>query len=351
MDPCYAPKFIQDPCAIRRCAHLVLALILPAAVLAQPVLQASDIASSGASFVYEQANYMSMPNAGANQTWNISAAVPTNDLTFNWVTPGSTDGGSYFPTATVAVSPVALFQLDQYFTITSTQMDDIGTYIPFILTTCSDPITILKFPLAYGTSWTDAYTCSRDDSGLIFSNITGNLSATADGYGTLITPYATINNVIRVSLTNNNTIVGGGTTTVTTITAQYYWKPGAGSYVAYNYIQQQTVNGIATTPVERLRYLNGSAIGMDELVNNAIGIDIAPNPADDRTLITFATQGLSTLEVFNTQGQAVQEIALGHKGPGIHQEHLDTSALRAGVYTVVIRSANGDQGVKRLVVQ
>jgi len=351
MHPFYDPKIIHHQHARWQCCLLALSVTLNTTLIAQPILQSSDMASSGDSFAYEQAGYMALPNAGPNQTWNFSTAVPTNELTLNWVSPDETEGGSNFPNATVAVSPVTFFQLDQYWIISATQMDDIGSYIPFILTTCSNPITILKFPLDYGDSWTDTFTCLRDDSGLIFSNITGNLTATADGYGTLITPYGTINNVIRVAMTNTSTIVGGGTTTISTITSQYYWKPGVGSYVAYNFTQQQTVNGIATTPFQRLRYLGEGSIGMKELMGNSIGIDIAPNPADDRTLITFTTQGHSTLEVFNTQGQAVQAIQLGQKPPGIHQEYLDTSSLQAGLYTVVIRSANGDEGLKRLVVQ
>ncbi len=133
--------------------------------------------------------------------------------------------------------------------------------------------------------------------------------------------------------------------------AQYYWKPGAGSYVAYNYIQNETVNGTPTGSASRLRYLGGNSIGLDELFGNSIGIDLAPNPADESALVTFSTQGNSTIEVFNDHGQVVQQLALGHKAPGIHQERIDTSSLPAGLYTVVIRSATGDQGVKRLMVQ
>ena len=334
-----------------RIAHLALIWIAPAALLAQPTVQSSDMGTVGSTFVYQQADPVTLAFSGPNQTWDLSNVVPTGELTFNWVGADETAGGSNFPGATVAVSPVTLFQLDQYFTITATEMNDIGTYIPAILTTCSNPITILKFPLTYGTTWTDTFTCLRDDSGIIFSNITGSLTATADGYGTVITPDGPVSNVVRVSLVNTNTAVGGGLTTVTTITAQYYWKPGAGSYVAYNYIQSQTVNGTPVTPTGRLRYLGGNSIGLDELMGNSIGIDRAPNPADESTLITFSTQGNSTLEVFNDHGQVVQVLALGHKAPGIHQERIDTRSLPAGLYTVVIRSANGDQGVKRLMVQ
>lgn len=351
MTPRYPSFNSNATLSIGRIAQLAICLLVPAMLLAQPTLQPSDMGTVGSTFVYQQANYVTLSNSGPNQTWDFSNVVPTGALTFNWVDADDTQGGSNFPGATVAVSPVTLFQLDQYFTITATEMNDIGTYIPFILTTCSNPIKILKFPLTYGATWTDPFTCLRDDSGIIFYNVTGNLTATADGYGTVITPDGPISNVIRVSMTNTSTAVGGGVTTVTTITAQYYWKPGAGSYVAYNYIQNETVNGTPTGSASRLRYLGGNSIGLDELFGNSIGIDLAPNPADESALVTFSTKGNSTMEVFNDHGQVVQLLALGHKAPGIHQERIDTSSLPAGLYTVVIRSATGDQGVKRLMVQ
>lgn len=347
----YTTRNRPERIAIDLRAHLATWLMVPAGLMAQPTLQSTDIANVGASFVYQQAQYLPLPNSGANQTWNLNSAILANELTFNWVAPGSTEGGSNFPGATVAVSPVTLFQLDQYFTITATEMNDIGTYIPFILTTCSNPITILKFPLAYGNTWTDTFTCLRDDSGLILYNITGTVSANADGYGTVITPDGTISNVIRVTLSINSVINGGGSNTVSIITAQYYYKPGAGSYVAYNYIETQTVNGTPSVGGSRLRWLAGNSIGMEELLNNAIGIEFAPNPANESTLINFTTQGHTTLDVYNDHGQLLQTMDLGNKAPGIHQELLDTRSLPTGLYTVVIRSANGDKGTKRLMVQ
>ncbi len=332
-------------------ANLLFLALLPSVAIGQPTFVSADVGTVGDTYEYVQSAYMALTGTGANQTWDASSATPINTITFNWVTPGSTAGGSYFPDATVATSPVTLFQLDQYWKISPTKMEDMGTYIPAILTTCSDPILIVKFPLTYGTTWSDPFTCDRDDSGIIFSDIEGTVTANANGYGTFVTPYGEIDNVIRVALTNTSTIIGGGLTTETIIDAQYYWKPGLGSYVAYNYEQEQTINGVEQPVSSRFRYLSESSIGIDELLTNSVGIDVAPNPVDQNTLVTFSTQGPSTLEVFNAQGASVQLVDLGKLSPGIHQQHLDLSSLNAGMYTLVIRSADGGKGVERIIVQ
>lgn len=83
MDTRYTTFFMPGSRLRERGSQLVLSLIVPAALGAQPTLQSSDMGTVGSTFEYQQAEYITLANAGPNQTWDLSNTVPTNQLTFN----------------------------------------------------------------------------------------------------------------------------------------------------------------------------------------------------------------------------------------------------------------------------
>ena len=69
----------------------------------------------------------------------------------------------------------------------------------------------------------------------------------------------------------------------------------------------------------------------------------APNPfaAETHLAFTLPTAGPSDLRVFDVTGREVAVLAVGLRAAGRHQVTLGAAAWPAGLYVVVLRTANG----------
>src|ERR1039457_6406917 len=80
-------------------------LISTANVVAQPALTASGINPAvGDQINSNGASYVSPGNAGANQTWDLSATVSSGSGSFTYTTASSTTYASSYPNANVATN-------------------------------------------------------------------------------------------------------------------------------------------------------------------------------------------------------------------------------------------------------
>ncbi|MBO7465459.1 MAG: T9SS type A sorting domain-containing protein, partial [Bacteroidales bacterium] len=87
--------------------------------------------------------------------------------------------------------------------------------------------------------------------------------------------------------------------------------------------------------------LNGDGIACfdEDNANTPLRMRLNPNPARQRTNITFAVRaaGETCVEIYNMLGVRVAERNLGYREAGMHQEVLDLSALPQGLYAVRLR--------------
>lgn len=94
-------------------------------------------------------------------------------------------------------------------------------------------------------------------------------------------------------------------------------------------------------------WLDQSSVGVEELLGQAIGVDVFPNPATNATDVVYSATGEHLqLTVIDRSGAVVMERSLT-VAAGIQREHVDVS----GLYTVRITDARGGQGMRRLLVQ
>ena len=82
-----------------------------------------------------------------------------------------------------------------------------------------------------------------------------------------------------------------------------------------------------------------------------ISLSINPNPAADEVAVVFGAQGELSIELLDATGRVVLSEQLGSRAPGIHKHTLQTAELLAGHYTVRVQNADGERGIKRLVVR
>lgn len=337
---------LQQPPLMRTHYTALLVLVLPPmSLLAQPTLNLGNMTPmEGSSVTYNYGPYVEPGSAGANQTWDFSALSYTEQHSVLFVPVSSTPNGSAFPGATVCQQydpPNTLYGYTQF---SSGAVDALGTDFPgFSTVHFTDPRRSLEFPFTFNDTWTDTFAGDGTSFGGITSIITGTVDGNADAYGTLVLPYGTFTNVLRVhthSVTTTVTTPGG--TSVVTEDVHLFFKPGTA---------MELLNIAQADNSSSALFLTENSIGVEEALTQDIGVDVMPNPATDAISVTYGAAGAVKLAVYDALGRAVMESDFGRVPPGIHREQLDVSALSDGQYLLRITTADGQTGHRTFVVE
>jgi hypothetical protein len=164
--------------------------------IAQPVLTGPNTnLQIGESITGHQVNYTSPGSSGASQTWDFSSVSSLGTSTFTTVDPATTANAATFTAASVATLQSSTYN---YYSGSASALSiegyvySSGLVIPF-----SNPEQELSYPFSYASTFTDAFggTYINGSTTIIRK---GNITVTADGYGTLLLPTGTFNNVLRV---------------------------------------------------------------------------------------------------------------------------------------------------------
>lgn len=155
------------------------------------------------------ATTMTIPTIGANQVWDYSGAFSSIVDTFELAVkaPLATPYGQYFPNATHASFLRTPFQLSDsiwlYFEVDTSGMYNLGYFSEKqdfdSLVFAIPPEFVTPMEFTYGDTFTDTSIYAGD---IVYQGFPGKIIRhsykymTANGYGSLITPDATYNNVI-----------------------------------------------------------------------------------------------------------------------------------------------------------
>lgn len=321
-----------------------LYLLLPAVLFSfiasgQPVIS-NVVPNFGDQFVLNQVDFAPSPGeAGANITWDFSNETIT-EYSMNYIikTPNEVDGGDDFPDATMVWEvDMGFAMLHSFMSFDNNTFTDYGTISAgpgmAMGVAYSDPIEHFTYPLAYQDSGSDDYIGSgfgvTDDN-----DIEGTQSYIVDGYGTLITPFETYENVLRVSTTAIETIAVLGSAVVIDRTVTSWYSPDYPVPVMVIGIDESSSPGMPLETSETMTALasyTSTSTGLNER-DNPNTFSLYPNPTTDQ--ITIKTDGLnanSTLNIYSANGKLVKEVSLNGN------ENVDVSALSPGIYIAVLR--------------
>jgi len=323
-------------------------LALSLSGIAQSLNQGNNAPVIGEVFIQHRGPYIDPGAPGTGQSWDFSALQATTTLTSTIQAAASTPNGASFPGATVAAS--AGGDNYAYMKITSTGLENVGVYGSSTVMAYQNPELLLQYPCALNTTWTDSWSTTFVSGGFPIVRA-GTTTGLADGIGTVIMPYGTFNNVLRVKLTQQySDDIGGMATVDYTCTNHYFYLPGTHMALAQvNYLTATT--GGSTQTETYAAWLDASNVGITEAQRHAIGMELFPNPATDQAILVFSsTGGMVALEVTDAMGRLV------HSGQvqahaGIVRHALSLEALSPGLYQVRLIDAAGNQGVQRLVVE
>jgi hypothetical protein len=323
-------------------------LILPAFILNIKVSAQSPILTAansnpliGESIAGQGINYTSPGNAGAAQVWDFSALVSGGTEAFSFIDPSTTANSSSFPTSTVATYNPATTTFN-YLSGSSSDISIDGyfygapsnTIVPY-----SNPQKALSYPFSLGSNFIDTYSGTyTSGANTIIRKGTNNV--TADGYGTLILPFGTLNNVLRVFTVDayaDTTSLGAPYSQFTLETYNWY-LPGVHYPVLA--LSSLYMNG-GTTPVAQFgNYLDESSVGIEGYNLLKSDLSIYPNPANDIVFIR-STEKIKNVNCINYLGQQVDV--------NFKNNSIDISSLPKGLYFLNVNSDKDKTIVKKII--
>lgn len=310
---------------------------------AQPVLPVGGASVAPGTTVAFQYDLVSSPHpswsGGTEDHSNLSL-----NSTGSWVysTAAATPNGASFPTANLAYSSQGLYN---YFLDGPGGLDIVGYTSFFGSMNCNPGYRYLKYPFTYNQSETTSANCTGDNFGTPF-NRTAQVVLDGDGYGTLVMPFGTFTNVLRIKRTHSGQDLGQGINVTWLTHEYYYYKPGL-SYPLLIIVDDVT-NGSASA---QTIMLDPSMVGVKEALANDIGIEVYPVPATDVIHVRFGASGKLMSTLIDGAGRIVWTRDLGSRAPGLYEESFDLAGLASGLYTIRITDEHGGSGVKRFAVK
>jgi hypothetical protein len=295
--------------------------------------------------------------SGAGQHWDYSGLLTgTTPFSETYV-----DAGSAVPGANVAwTDPAGTFK--QYFSINSSAYSLVAVSAfsppslePLWTLMYADPQTLLTYPFTYPGSFTDQhaafYTLPQSSLFRI-----GTSSTIADGYGTLVLPAGTFENVLRLKI-----VIDDRDSIVMT-------DPPL-PFIEENHVEIFLwFDGIHKTPLLRIRKTAGTANGIvtyhkevavaaglngvAEVPGTGVVFRLYPDPAATASCAEFTLAAPLTLEfsLVSQAGTTVRTIKKEQFASGKHFVPLDVSGIAPGVYLVKCTSPFGES-CRKLVVE
>jgi Secretion system C-terminal sorting domain len=298
---------------------------------AQATFTYTDFApQSGDQYIVRAAQIQGPGPAGSNQTWNFSSSTLTSTLTYNITPVSAIPAGSQYPNANLGIGTGGYDMLQ----ITGTDYLSYGNALTpgmaqFIF---SDPEKYFVFPMNYQYSFSDLF------QGIdVASNPSvyewGGDTVTYDGYGTLITPTSTYNNVIRIHRQISYTDSTGLGPNIYCSGDYYYWFAPGYRYPILRYWYIPCTPGGLGSGTE---FLQSITIGIPEQVSTDSEIKSFPNPFQS-TITLNATNANSgdIVTISDVSGRLVKSFPYAGA-----QMTTDLSDLEDGVY---IMGINGSQ--------
>lgn len=303
---------------------LFMAALATTQVSAQTVLNATALPANGFVTNFYIGDSTGAGPAGANVTWDFSSLNYTNAGIITVVDPAGTPKYSKYSTANLCLEIDAMgFMIYNYYKADANAISKVGEGVSGTLPSEIDYLTDnkvwAKFPFNYNETVTDSWRGATSN---------GVDTILYDGYGTLITPFDTFTNVVRLRTISNDSTYGLDTT--------YTW--------------------FATTPIlfEIMEMTDGESLILEEMPTVTTGIQnivhenpvrIYPNPAKEYITID-AGKVKGNVAIYDATGKLVKQAAID----GTTQT-IATADLKPGIYFYSLVSSNNKQYKGTVTIQ
>ena len=277
---------------------------------------------------------VSFGSSGIGVTWDLSAM---NNTWQQAVTVGVASDGAY-PNADIYVDNVSE---TLFYKTTDTLIEEVGIIgLAIGYFTISDPLIFMKFPITPAYSYSDAFVHSFTSNNGHNMTAVGNVQNEFSGYGTLITPFGTFTDVVRIKSTSTTTTTDNvnGNTYHQTKTIYNWYKAG----VHHELVTIGDGNN-DSQPFYGVYYFDVPAnLGLEE--NASTHLSLSPNPSSD--VVTIKSDELITgIEFYTVSG----ELSLTHSMNESNTSEIAISSLHSGMYLVKVYGKDGYVSVQRII--
>lgn len=287
--------------------------------------------------------YVAPGNPGPNQIWDFSGIKYTGTKNLSRVLSANT-------TALVGVSEYNVLLneggYEYYFNISSDKFEEKGYTLKDLTVIYADPLLKMKYPFAYGESFTDNWTATALFKSVTKIEISGDFTVTADATGDLILPDRTLSKALRIKTEKNSVEMNPCNSTVTHILRYLWYAPG------YRYpVLVTTVSEYKTTGQEP-RTTKIAAVNLQqEVVSDAVTVipdsqpsfstdilvNVFPNPFSEKLSYNYflRKQMPVTITLYDITGKSMSLVMKTQTLPeGVHQGEInpDDYSLTPGIY-------------------
>jgi len=308
-----------------------------------PTIGTTDLANS-----YDASLYTEGPS-GANVTWDFSSISSIGSASVDWKDPSSnTNSGQFSGTNIIGDQPGGIF----FAKSNGSEWTMVGSILSGIVIDnySADPRELLKFPLTYQTVYNETFDGTQDNGTLSYDR-GGTIKIEGDGYGTLILPYGTITNVLRVKVTTIYSDIYLGTTIADYEDVSYQWYHGANKYflLSWGYLDASVGGG---SPIRSYigNFLDQTSVGIEDNSFKHFAFSMAPNPARNQIEIKFDSDSREnmSLEIFDMTGRNVMTKTIA-ENVGEVNEIIDVGNLKRGLYSVILKYNDGILSQKLII--
>ncbi|MBN1597184.1 MAG: T9SS type A sorting domain-containing protein [Bacteroidales bacterium] len=285
-------------------------------------------------------SYADPGNGGVDITWDFSSLEFSHAFTGYINNPVLTEQGASFQDANIELSE---FDSRFYFNLTETQIEQVGyssasgnSKIEY-----TSPFIKMKYPFAYGDSYSGVYIGEHFISGIKQSDIDGLYTIEADAYGTLILPGNTVyENTLRIR-TEKNYENRFATIAQNVSIITYRWYNMTHRYPLLVLTEIITQTGDNEYVKQQAAYNNNAVNFIDEIF--ADEFVLFPNPVTSGNLILqfdALNAGILQLEIFDINGQLISSFDYNISEGGAQRCDLSDkiSGYQPGSYMLVVKN-------------
>lgn len=325
---------------LRHCTVGLIALGMSAS--AQPTLYKGVFPVMGSLFGYHDVPFQAAGKPGSGLKWDYSALPAGSVVPYHWTSINISPGAGAFPDNALVLQipgePTAYYQPGD------TAFYWLGTFTDSALVRFDPPLAVLDLPCGTTTAWTDTGVAAVTGSGRIDIRTTV-LEAQADAWGTLVMPYGTVNNVLRVRYELN----------VTSRTqpdhvhlheVRYAWYCDRTSMPLLLIVERSGW----PPPRHFMRWLDGSWQDDPSKLFHPVVLRAFPDPCDDIATVDLPAlkADRTILQLMDEQGQVRKQWLAEFTGPQTRRMTLEMTDVPSGYYTLTWTGTSGTLGNARL---
>lgn len=284
---------------------------------------------------------------GPSKTWDFSGLqISQNKSTTKYILPSATPYGSDFSSSSLAAESNLPIKNYVYMNSGTNDITINGTADTLYQTNYTlDQQKYITYPFSYDSTISDAFV------GVFFflgSNKArnGSWSLKADGYGTLVLPSGTYNNVLRLhSVQVHNDIF------ITTTTTSDSWYNNLSKFPLLSISKIVRTGNFSS--ISQYVSVNSDVVGIEEVNKNEVGLSLFPNPTSENAICRFILKKKTAIEIslFDMSGRNLKKLIKGNYESGINSENINLQGIPAGIYYLYFRNSENETGRIKIVKQ